>query len=249
MLQVKNLTKNFSGLVAVNDLNFELQEGNIMGLVGPNGAGKTTVFNLITGIYKPTKGKILFNGHDITGKNPSEIAALGLVRTFQSNLLFNEQTCFDNVLIAHHLQRRTIFSSIFFSTRTSQNEDQTIREHTEELLECTGLMHVKNQLAKSLPQGSKRALGIAIALATRPRLLLMDEPITGMTHSELGSMMQLIRQLNSQGLTVLLVEHNMRVVMDICHSVVVLNFGQKLAEGTCDEIKNNNDVIQAYLGG
>lgn len=249
MLEVRNLTKYFGGLLAVDDLSFEVKKGDIVGLVGPNGAGKTTVFNLITSFYQPTKGRIIFEGRDITGKKPSSITALGLARTFQSNLLFNDQNCFENVAIAHHLHRQTIFSNLLFSTRAGRDEEKKIRSRTGEMLECTGLVQVKDQLAGSLPHGLKRVLGMAVALATNPKVLLLDEPLTGMSYSELEAMMKLVQQLNSQGLTVLLVEHNMRAVMDICNTVVVLNFGKKIAEGLPDEIKNNKEVIKAYLGG
>lgn len=249
MLLVRNLTKYFRGLLAVNDLSLKVKKGDIVGLVGPNGAGKTTAFNLITGFYQPTKGEIIFDGQDITGKKPSLIAALGLVRTFQSNLLFNEQTCFENVMIAHYLERKSIFSNMLFSTQAGRNEEEKIRHHTGEILERTGLFQVKDQQAGSLPQGLKRVLGVTVALATNPKLLLLDEPITGMTYAESEAMLELVQQLNSQGLTVLLVEHNMRAVMDICDRVIVLNFGKKLVEGLPDEVKNNKDVIEAYLGG
>lgn len=249
MLLVRNLTRYFRGLLAVNDLSLEVKKGDIVGLVGPNGAGKTTVFNLITGFYQPTKGEVIFDGQDITGKKPSLIAALGLVRTFQSNLLFNEQTCFENVMIAHYLERKSIFSNMLFSTQAGRNEGEKIRHHTGEILERTGLFKAKDQRAGSLPQGLKRVLGVAVALATNPKLLLLDEPITGMTYAESEAMLKLVQQLNSQGLTVLLVEHNMRAVMDICDRVIVLNFGKKLVEGLPDEVKNNKDVIEAYLGG
>ena len=249
MLQVRALTKYFHGLAAVIDLSFEVKRGEVLGLVGPNGAGKTTVFNLITGFYQPSAGKVIFEGHDITGKKPSSIAALGLVRTFQSNLLFNDHSCFDNVMIAHHLRRKANYFEILFNTRSSREDMTRIQDHTEEILESTGLIQIKSQLAGSLPQGLKRVLEIAIALATSPRLLLLDEPTAGMSHNETQIIKNLTEQLNSQGLTIILVEHNMRLVMDVCERVIVLNFGQKLAEGLPQEIRNNRDVIDAYTRG
>ena len=248
MLQVRGLTKYFGGLAAVVDLSFEVEKGGIIGLVGPNGAGKTTVFNLITGFLRPTAGKVVFEGSDITGKKPHVIAALGLVRTFQSNLLFDDQSCFDNVMTAHHLQRKANYFEMLFNTRSSRDEDTKIQSHAEEILERTGLIQIKSQLARSIPQGLKRALEIALALATNPSLLLLDEPTAGMSHNETQIIKNLIKQLNSQGLTIMLVEHNMRLVMDICDRVVVLNFGRKLAEGLPQEIINNRDVIDAYTG-
>lgn len=249
MLQVTELTKYFGGLAAVSDLSFEVEEGGIIGLVGPNGAGKTTVFNLITGFLQPNAGKVMFEGCDITGKKPHKIAALGLVRTFQSNLLFDDQSCLDNVITAHHMQRKANYFAMLFNTKSSRSEDTQIQSHAEEILERTGLIQIKTQLARSIPQGLKRALEIALALATHPSLLLMDEPTAGMSHNETQIVKNMIKQLNSQGLTIMLVEHNMRLVMEVCERVIVLNFGKKLAEGTPQEIINNRDVIDAYTRG
>ncbi len=249
MLQVRDLTKYFGGLAAVTDLSFEVEKGGIIGLVGPNGAGKTSVFNLITGFLRPTAGKVVLEGCDITGKKPHIIAALGLVRTFQSNLLFGDQSCFDNVITAHHLLRKANYFAMLFNTRSSRDEDTKIQSHAEEILKRTGLIQIKTQLARSIPQGLKRALEIALALATHPSLLLLDEPTAGMSHNETQLIKNLIKQLNNQGLTIMLVEHNMRLVMDVCDRIIVLNFGKKLAEGTPQEIINNRDVIDAYTRG
>jgi branched-chain amino acid transport system ATP-binding protein len=246
MLLVRDLTKYFGGLLALDSLSFEVNKGDIVGLIGPNGAGKTTVFNLVTGYYRPTTGKIVFEGKEITGKQPSYIAELGLIRTFQSDRLFNNQTCFESVMLAHHLQRKSIFSNVL-NTPAGRDEDERIRSHTEELLERTGLSEVKNKVAGSLPHGLKRILGVAIAIATGPKLILLDEPITGMAHFEIGAMMSLIQRLNREGLTVLLVEHNMKII-NICNRVIILNFGKKIAECTPDEIGNNKEVVEAYLG-
>ena len=248
LLQVENLTKHFRGLIAVNDLSFYVKKREITGLVGPNGAGKTTTFNLITGFHNPTKGEVIFNGLDITGKKASSVAALGIGRTFQPNFLFDDEICLENVVIAHHLQRKSNPLGMFVSTASSRAEEEKIRCHSEEILELTGLIKVKDQLAGSLPQGLKRTLGIALALATDPKILLLDEPVAGMSHDETEKMKDLINNLTNEGLSILLVEHNMRFVMDICTKVIVLNFGNKLAEGQPDEIRNNEDVIYAYLG-
>jgi len=249
MLQVSNLTKYFGGLAAVNDLSFGVEKGEIVGLVGPNGAGKTTVLNLITGFYQPSKGNVTFEGRDITGKKPSVIAALGLTRSFQSSVLFDHQTCLENMLIAHHLQRKANSFARVFGTRSSREEEMKIRGFAEEILERVCLVQVNDQLAGSLPLGSKRVLGMAVVLATNPKMVLLDEPVAGMGHAEIQVMKNLIEQLKDEGLTFILVEHNMRLVMDICDRIVVLNFGVKLAEGTPREITSNRLVIDAYTGG
>lgn len=249
ILQVKNLTKRFGGLVAVDDLSFEVKRGEILGLIGPNGAGKTTVFNLLTGFLQLTKGEILFKGRNIVGLKPHSIASLGLVRTFQSSKLFKGETTFDNVMIAHHLQQRTGFFDLVFHTPSSRQERNKTEASTEHLLKDVGLTRAGSQLAENLPHGLQRVLGVTLALAAKPELLLLDEPITGMTHQETKAITNLIRELNGQGLTVLLVEHNLREVMKICHRVLVINFGKKLTEGLPEEVRNNKEVIEAYLGG
>jgi branched-chain amino acid transport system ATP-binding protein len=248
LLRALNLTKQFHGLVAVSDFNFDVRKGEILGLVGPNGAGKTTIFNLITGFLKPSKGKIVFDGHDITGRNPSSIAAQGVGRTFQSNVLFNNQSCLANVVVAHHLQRKSGILSMIVRTVSSRAEEERIRAHSEEILGRSGLAEMKDELAGSLSQGFKRALGIAVALATDPKILLLDEPVAGMSHDETENVKSLIERLNNEGMTVLLVEHNVDFVMGICGRIIVVNFGSKLAEGQPSEICNNEDVISAYLG-
>jgi branched-chain amino acid transport system ATP-binding protein len=249
MLKLINLTKYFHGLVAVNNLSFEIKEGELAGLIGPNGAGKTTAFNLISGVYRPNKGKVIFRGHDITGKKPSSIAALGLVRTFQSNLLFDSQTCFENVMTANHLQQNLNFLDLTLRLRGSRIKEEKIRRRAEQIMERMGLKEVKEQRAESLSHGLKRVLGVCIALATNPRMLLLDEPVTGMSHKDIQVFKSLIQQIKNQGVTILLVEHNLRLVMEICNRIIVMNFGNKIAEGTSNDIKSNEDVIEAYLGG
>ncbi len=249
MLKVINLTKHFRGLVAVNSLTFEVKEGEVVGLIGPNGAGKTTVFNLVSGVYRPNKGQIIFQGRDIAGKKPSSIAALGLVRTFQSNLLFDDQTCFENIVTADHLQQDLNFFDLILGVRARRRKEEKIGRRSEELLDNMGLTEVKDQLAESLPHGLKRILGISMALATNPKLLLLDEPVTGMSHKEIQVFKSLIQQVRNRNITIFLVEHNLRLVMEICDRIIAINFGNEIAEGSPQEIKNNKDVIEAYLGG
>jgi branched-chain amino acid transport system ATP-binding protein len=248
LLRVRNLTKHFRGLVAVNELSFDIRNGELVGLIGPNGAGKTTVFNLITGVHPATKGEIVFRGQNIIGKKPSAIAALGLVRTFQSNVLFDNQTCFENIMMSSHLHERFRFFASVFGREARRTEEVKIRERTEEILDSMALLHVKDQLAESLPQGLKRILGISAALAADPKLLLLDEPVTGMTHKDIQLFRSLIKHIKGRGKTILLVEHNLRLVMEICERIIVINFGNKIAEGIPEEIQNNQAVVEAYLG-
>lgn len=233
VLRIDRLSRRFGGLTAVDDLSFQVDEGEIRGLIGPNGAGKTTTFNVISGFYPPTGGRVIFEDQDISGLPPHKIAALGLVRTFQQTTLFKEMTVLDNVFVGGHLQ-------------ASKKRD--VKEIALAALDFFGLMDRKEELAASLPHGLQRALGMAIALVSEPRFLLLDEPFTGMNAEETRQMMALISKLQDRGMTLLLVEHDMQAVMGLCDRITVLNFGCLLAEGTPDEIKNHPDVIKAYLG-
>lgn len=245
LLQAHNLTKYFGGLAAVNRVDMHVDEGEIVGLIGPNGAGKTTCFNLLSGFVPPTAGRITFNGEEITGLKPHQIVARGLVRTFQLTTLFQERTVLENVLLGLHLSSRRGLRQVLFS-RQAFPPDELARSH--EVLEFTGLAPYARQLAKNLPHGHQRTLGIAMALAARPRLLMLDEPVTGMNVEESQRIMGLIKTIRDRGTTILLVEHNMRAVMSTCDRIVVLSFGQKLAEGTPAEVSTHPDVIAAYLG-
>jgi branched-chain amino acid transport system ATP-binding protein len=248
LLEVKGLTKNFGGLAAVSNLDFHVKEGEILGLIGPNGAGKTTTFNLISGFIRPSRGKVIFKGRDITKLRSSKIAALGLVRTFQHNVLLNDQTVLQNVMGAFYLNcRLNLFNSVF-NRRAAKKEAIRIEEKAMELMRMMELAQVKDELAGSLPHGFQRTLGITIALAAEPALLMLDEPVTGMTSVETQNMMDLIRHIREKGITVLLVEHDMRAVMGICDRLVVLNFGRNLTEGTPKEIREHKEVIECYLG-
>jgi branched-chain amino acid transport system ATP-binding protein len=245
LLETHGLTRHFGGLAAVNHVDLTVQEGEIVGLIGPNGAGKTTFFNLLSGFIRPTAGTIRFDGQDLTRLRPHQVVKRGLVRTFQLTTLFQEMTALENVLLGLHLYSRTGLGQVLFSRRMFP-PDEVAR--SREVLEFTGLASHADQLAKNLPHGHQRVLGIAMALAARPRLLLLDEPVTGMNLEESGRVMALVKTIRDRGMTILLVEHNMKAVMGTCERIVVLNFGQTLAEGTPAEVSTNAKVIEAYLG-
>ena len=247
LLETRNLSKNFGGLTAVSDLSISVEEGEIRGIIGPNGAGKTTLFNVISGTYRPSGGEVLLNGSRISGLRPSRIAALGGIRTFQRSALFEDFSVIDNVLIARHLHARESLLGAILGTARGMERAQVAR--ALEILEFIGLTDLKDELSANLSHGHQRALGVAMALATEPRLLMLDEPVAGMNPQETAHMTELIRALrDTWGITVLLVEHDMQTVMGLCELITVLNFGQKLAEGTPDEIVSNPEVIEAYLG-
>jgi branched-chain amino acid transport system ATP-binding protein len=246
LLEVDHLTRRFGGLSAVSDLSFALEEGEIRGLIGPNGAGKTTTFNVITGFYRPTAGRVLYRGEDISGLTTNQIAKRGLVRTFQHTTLFQEFTAFKNVLVGCHLHARiNLLEAVFGSGPAAQRE---IEDRAEEVLTFMGLAERRDELAAELPHGLQRALGMAVALAADPQLLLLDEPFTGMNPEETRQMMELVRRVRERGDTLLLVEHDMQPVMGLCDRITVLNFGRLLIEGTPEEIRHNPDVVEAYLG-
>jgi branched-chain amino acid transport system ATP-binding protein len=247
LLEVHGLTKNFGGLIAVDKFGMRVDEGQIVGLIGPNGAGKTTIFNLITGFLRPTAGKVSFDGKDMTGKKPHMLARAGIGRTFQLTPLFTEFTTLENVVASYYLHPRSSFWSAFFNTPKYRRNEAYSMEKSLEILDLVGLSKVKDERAKNLPHGYQKMLGIARALAVRPRLLMLDEPLGGMNTDEIAFTMEIMAKLRRQGMTILVIEHNMQI-LDLCNHVVAINFGQKICEGTVQEVRNNPEVIRAYLG-
>ena len=249
LLQVKNLTHFFGGLRAVHTYDLEMEPGHVRGLIGPNGAGKTTIFNLITGIYRPTEGDILFEGQSLIGLQPYEIAARGICRTFQNLRLWRHLTALDHVKLAHYSKIRYGLSGAFFGTGRRHREEAEIEETAYDLLEMVGIRHVADQVVIHLPYGVQRRVEMARALAAEPRLLLLDEPTAGMNPEELAEMVEVIRRIRDElGLAIFLIEHRMKVVMDLCETIQTLDFGEIIAEGTPEEIRSNPRVIDAYLG-
>ena len=247
ILEINNVTKQFGGLMALDDVSFQIEEGEIRGLIGPNGAGKSTMFKNIAGFYAPTRGSIVYKGINIEGKKPHTIAEMGIVRTFQETTLFQEFSVFENALVGSHIKSRSnVFSAVLGLDRLKQ---EAASDKVMEVLEFMGLTERKDQLASELPLGSQRALALAIALVSEPKLMLMDEPFAGMNPEETNHMMDLTRKVRESGISIVLVEHDMKAVMGLCSYLTVLNFGKLLAEGTPDEIRNNDRVIEAYLGG
>jgi len=248
LLEIQGLTKVFGGLTAVNKLDLTVSQGEIVGLIGPNGAGKTTFFNLISGVLKPTRGKIFYKGKNITGLKTNRIASRGIVRTFQATSVFPEMTVFENLAVAHHLQTKASFMGAIFDSPAAREDNRDIEQKTMSILDYMGLIPFKDELAKNLPHGHLRLLGIALALAANPELLLLDEPITGMNPEEVNTVMGKIEGLWEKGITLVVVEHNMKALMKLGRRIVVMNFGRKIAEGTPEEIQHNKEVIEAYLG-
>jgi branched-chain amino acid transport system ATP-binding protein len=248
LLEIKELTKQFGGLTAVSSFDMFVRQGEIVGLIGPNGAGKSTVFNLVTGVLSLTGGQVLFEGKDITTTKPHQAAALGIGRTFQLNPLFGDFTVLDNVSASFHLHPKSSLFSIYFNTPTYRRNEAFIMEQSLDVLRLVGLEHVKNELARNLPHGYQKMLGVARALATRPKLLLLDEPLGGMNPEEIDFTLAAIRKTRDQGVTVLIVEHNMQI-LDLCDRVVVINFGKKICEGSPREVREDKEVIRAYFGG
>lgn len=249
ILEIKHLTKRFGGLVAVSDLNLELEQGSIVGLIGPNGSGKTTVFNVITGFYRPTEGHLYLDGQEITGLSPDRITALGLTRIFQNSRVFRDLTVFDNVMIGDHLRLKSNPFAAVLRTPGYMLQEKRAYDQAMSLLEGLGLMQMVQEKAGALPYGLQRKLEVARALSTQPKVLLLDEPATGMSSEETAEMINFILGVRQDyHLTILLIEHHMQVVMGICEKIMVLNYGRTIAWGTPEQIQNNPEVIDAYLG-
>lgn len=248
LLEVTKLTKRFGGLTAVCGLDFSVGKGEIVGLIGPNGAGKTTVFNIIMGTCTADEGSVLFKDKEITGQKPHVIVEQGLVRSFQKTTLFREMTVLENILLGFHLTSDTGFWKSLFRPRSVRKGQGRLLEKAAEIARFMGLEHHQDQMAKNLSHGHQRMLGVAIALATDPEMMLLDEPVTGMNAEEKDTLMGKIRDIRKRGITILIVEHDMRLVMNLCDRLYVLNFGAKIAEGPPFEICKNRDVIAAYLG-
>ena len=248
-LETKNLTKKFGGLTAVNNVDFSIEKGKINAIIGPNGAGKSTFFNLISGFHPPSSGSIILKGQDITNMPPNKIAEMGIARTFQTTNLFEQSTVLDNVIVGHRLRTKSNLLDAILRSKRLQREEERCREKALEVIKFTGLEKVAGKLVGSLTQEEKKRTAFALALATVPEIVFLDEPAAGVNPDETEGLAQLMKKMVDRGITVCLIEHKMQMIMKLADKIMVLNYGEKIAEGTAEEIKNDPAVIKAYLGG
>jgi branched-chain amino acid transport system ATP-binding protein len=249
ILQIRDITKRFGGLTALSEVNFDVYQGEILGVIGPNGAGKTTLFDVITGRYRPTGGRVFYKGEDITGLKPHELVQKGISRSFQLEVLFSNLTVLQHLILSRHLHTEVGFLGSFFHTPSHREREKSTETKALELLKFVGLDGQKDKTANSLSHGYQRSLGIAVALGPDPNLLLLDEPLSALSPERVAVVLDLIRTIRDEGITVVVIEHNMGALFRVCDRVVVLSVGEKIAEGVPEEIKENQTVIKAYLGG
>ena len=248
MLKIESLTKQFGGLSAVHDVSVSFEKGTINAIIGPNGAGKTTFFNLISGAIQPTAGRILFNGRDVTALRADQVATLGIARTFQATTLFDSASVLDNLIVGHRLRTRSGLVDVLLGSRRLKDEERICREKARQALDFVGLSAIENRIAGDISQEERKRVAFALALTTQPSMLLLDEPAGGVNPEETEGLAALIRKMVKSGLTVCLIEHKMDMIMNLADQIVVLNYGEKIAQGTPGEIRANPVVIEAYLG-
>ncbi|MFZ0474105.1 MAG: ABC transporter ATP-binding protein [Halobacillus sp.] len=248
-IETRQLTKKFGGLVAVNEVDFTIEKGKINAIIGPNGAGKSTFFNLVSGSHTPSSGQVFYKGKDITKLPPNKIASLGVARTFQTTNLFEQSTVLDNVIVGHRLRTRSNLLDAVLRTKRYKQEEKKCRDKAMEVLDFVELTHVRDELAVNISQEEKKRVAFALALATDPEVVFLDEPTAGINPGETEGLAALMEKMVKRGITVCLIEHKMKMIMKLADKIMVLNYGEKIAEGTSEEIMNNQSVIEAYLGG